>query len=109
LTPGHRHEATVAESLLEHAQGRAFIGDTGYDSKRIRSAVKARGMKAVIPSQPTRNANHRYDKRLYRIRYRVECFFHSLKRCRRVATRYEKTGTNYLAFVQLAAALIWLA
>lgn len=66
-------------------------------------------MKAVIPSQPTRAVNRRYNKRLYRIRYRVECFFHSIKRCRRIATRYEKTGRNYLALVHLAAALIWLA
>lgn len=66
-------------------------------------------MKAVIPPQPTRAVKHRYNKRLYQIRYRVECFFHSLKRCRRVATRYEKTGRNYLALVHLAAALIWLA
>jgi transposase len=72
-------------------------------------AVKARGMKAVIPSHPTHSKTHRWSKRLYRIRYRVECFFHSLKRCRRIATRYEKSGGNYLAFVHLAAALIWLA
>jgi len=66
-------------------------------------------MKAVIPSHPTHSVTHRWDKRLYRIRYRVECFFHNLKRCRRIATRYEKTGRNYLALVHLAAALIWLA
>jgi transposase len=50
-----------------------------------------------------------YDKDLYRIRYRGECFFHSLKRCRRIATRYEKTGRNYLALVHLACALILMA
>ena len=109
LTPGQRHEATVADSLIEHAQGFAFIGDTGYDSAHIRDAAKANGMKPVIPPNPTRKVQHRYDKRLYRIRYRIECFFHNLKRCRRVATRYEKTGRNYLAMVHLAAALIWLA
>jgi len=98
----------MAESLLGHAQGRAFIGDTGYDSERIREAAKARGMKVVIPSHPTRKVSRRYDKRLYRIRYRVECFFHQLKRCRRVATRYEKSGRNYLAFLHLACALVWL-
>jgi len=65
-------------------------------------------MKAVIPSHPTRKVKERYDKRLYRIRYRVECFFHQIKRCRRVATRYEKSGRNYLAFLHLASALIWL-
>jgi transposase len=66
-------------------------------------------MKPVIPSHPTRKAKLRYDKKLYRIRYRVECFFHNIKRCRRVATRYEKTGRNYLALVHLAAALVWLS
>jgi len=65
-------------------------------------------MKAVIPSQPTRKVSRRYDKRLYRIRYRVECFFHSIKRCRRIATRYEKSGRNYLSFLLLACALVWL-
>ena len=66
-------------------------------------------MKPVIPSHPTRKEKRRYDKKLYRIRYRVECFFHNIKRCRRVATRYEKTGRNYLALVHLAAALVWLS
>jgi transposase len=66
-------------------------------------------MKPVIPSNPTRKVLSRYNKRLYRIRYRIECFFHNLKRCRRIATRYEKTGRNYLALVHLAAALVWLS
>jgi transposase len=38
----------------------------------------------------------------------VECFFHTLKRFRAVATRYEKTARNYLALVQLVCARIWL-
>ncbi len=32
LTPGQRHETTVAEQLIKHAQGRAFVADTAYDS-----------------------------------------------------------------------------
>jgi transposase len=108
LTPGQQHESTVAESLLDHAQGQALIGDAGYDSERIRMRIKDLGMKAVIPSHPTRTVIHPYDQKLYRIRYRVECFFHQLKRCRRIATRYEKTGRNYLALIHLACALLWL-
>lgn len=72
-------------------------------------AVVAHGMEPVIPSNPTRAVIHEYDKKLYRIRYRVECFFHSLKRCRRIATRYEKTGRNYLALVHLACVLLLTA
>jgi transposase len=65
-------------------------------------------MKDVIPSNPTRRTIRRYDKRLYRQRYLVEVFFHTLKSCRRIATRYEKTARNYLAIVHLACALQWL-
>jgi transposase len=94
--------------LIDHAQGRALIGDTGYDAARIRAYAAQRGMKVVIPSNPTRAVIHRFDKRLYRIRYRIECCFHTLKRCRRIATRYEKGSRNYLAFVHLGCALMWL-
>ena len=34
----------------------------------------------------------------YRARNLVERFFNRIKRCRRVATRYEKLAANYLAF-----------
>jgi len=108
LTPGQQHEVTVAASLLAHAQGGALIGDAGYDAESVRSAAAARGMKVVIPSNPTRAVIRRYDRRLYSIRYRIECFFHRLKRSRRIATRYEKTARHYLALVHLACALIWL-
>jgi transposase len=59
-------------------------------------------------SNPTRRKLHRYDKKLYRQRYRVEVFFHTLKSFRRIATRYEKTSRNDLAIVHLACALQWL-
>jgi transposase len=41
-------------------------------------------------------------------RYRVEVFFHNLKRLRAVATRYEKTARNYLALVQIVCGWLWL-
>jgi transposase len=37
-----------------------------------------------------------------------ERLFNRLKPFRRVATRYEKRGQNYLAMVTLAAILLWL-
>jgi transposase len=98
----------VASSLLEHAKGKVCIADAGYDAGHIRQGIRDRGMKDVIPSNPTRRKIHRYDKRLYRRRYLVEVFFHSLKAFRRIATRYEKTGRNYLAIVHFACAMEWL-
>ena len=98
----------AARELLKHARGKALIGDTGYDSNDFRAAIRAKGMKPVIHSKPNRTINYRLNRALYAERYLVECFFHSLKRYRAIATRYEKTARNYLALVQLACARIWL-
>jgi transposase len=45
---------------------------------------------------------------LYRARNLVERFFNKIKRCRRVATRYDKLAANYPAFIQLASIRLWL-
>jgi transposase len=98
----------AADELLEHARGKALIGDTGYDSSAFFEAVRARGMKPVIHSKPERKIKPRLARKLYRLRYLVEVFFHNLKRFRAVATRYDKTARNYLALVHVACARLWL-
>lgn len=109
ITPGQQHESTVAEALIaDHARGKAFIADTGYDSDAIRAQLKELQIKAVICANPTRKKKPRLDRRRYALRYRVEVFFHDLKRFRAIATRFEKTSRNYLAIVQLACSMIWL-
>jgi len=35
-------------------------------------------------------------------------FFNKIKRCRRVATRYDQLAANYLAFIQRASVRLWL-
>ena len=98
-----------AEPLIEHAQGKALVADSGYDADRIIDAVRARGMKPVIAMNPTRKYNRRRkDRRLYRLRGNVECFFHDIKRFRAVASRYEKTARNFLAVVHVACIFQWL-
>ncbi len=84
----------MAEELLVHAEGAAFIADTGYDAYRIRANVRKLRRKPVIHSNPSRKRALPLDRTLYRLRYRVECFFHDLKRFRAVATRYDKTATK---------------
>jgi len=109
LTPGQQHESTVAAAIIEdHARGEALIADTGYDSDAIREQVKSKRMKPVIHANPTRKRKPRLDRRRYASRFRVEIFFHDLKRFRALATRFEKTARNYLALVQLACSMIWL-
>ena len=86
-----------------------MIGDTGYDSNEFRAKLKARGIKAVISSKPERAHAIPKDRKLYRKRYLVELFFHSLKRFRGIATRFDKTRTSYLALVHVACIWLWLS
>lgn len=109
LTPGQRHDSTVAEAIIaEHARGKALIADTGYDSDAIRRQVKSLRMRAVIHPHPVRKKKPRLDRRRYALRFRVEVFFHDAKRFRAIATRFEKTARNYLALLHLACSMIWL-
>ena len=62
----------------------------------------------VIPSNPTRAKLRAYDRHLYRERCLVEHLFQRIKRFRRIAMRFEKLARNFLAFLHLAAALVWL-
>jgi transposase len=94
--------------LIAHARGKACIADSGYDADRIREAIRARGMKPVIAPHPSRIVKPRLDRKLYGLRYMVECGFHALKRFRAVATRYEKSGRNFLAAVHVACIMLWL-
>lgn len=98
----------MADELLANARGKALIADTGYDSDRFRQAIRDRKMRVVIGSKPQRPRKLPKSRALYEKRYRVEIFFHSLKRFRAIATRFEKTARNYLALTQLACAWLWL-
>ena len=49
------------------------------------------------------------DQVLYAERYLVEHYFQKIKRFRRIAMRFEKLARNFLALVQLASVLVWLA
>ena len=99
---------TKAFELLDYASGRALIGDTGYDSNEFRAEIRQRGIKAVIHSKPERKRALPLDRTLYRQRYLVERFFHSLKRFRAVATRFEKTARNFLAVLHIACVCLWI-
>ena len=62
----------------------------------------------VIPSKANRKKPRDLDKHLYKARNLVERFINRIKQHRRVATRYDKTGRNYLAFIHVASVMILL-
>jgi transposase len=109
LSPGNIHDITEAPQLIEHASGRNFICDKGYDSNAVIAAVTKKGMHAVIPSKSNRKHQRKIDRYVYRERHLVENFFCKLKRFRRVGTRYEKNAANFLGFVLFAAIRVLMA
>ena len=108
LTPGQAADVTQAEALLEGVPAEVVIGDKGYDSDELVKAIQARGAEAVIPPRRNRKEPRGYDRERYKDRNLVERFFSKAKQFRRVATRYEKTARNFLAFVHLASITILL-
>jgi transposase len=106
LTAGQRGDAPQAEALLAGLRPGAVghvIADAGYDSDAIRRRVRRLRARCCIRPNPTRKRRKRYDRRRYRHRNVVERFFGRVKRCRRVATRYEKKAENFAGFIYLAA------
>ena len=89
-------------------EAEALLADRGYDADYIVDAAKKMGAAAVIPPKKNRIIQREYDKVLYKERNLVERLFNKLKNFRRVATRYDKTASAYMAFIHVASILIWL-
>jgi transposase len=112
LTAGQRHESPQAIPLLEQALDRmwpeAVAGDKGYSASDLRNWLTDREIEVVIPSRSDEMGDHAYDKEAYRERPMIERAINRLKRYRRIATRYEKTASSYLAMVTIAMILEWI-
>jgi len=114
LTPGEKSECqqvspVLAEVRLPHAgPGRprtrpaALAGDKGYSFRTVRRYLRARGIRAVIPTRSDQRAISQFDRARYRERNIIERVVGWLKESRRLATRYEKLAVNFLAMVKLA-------
>jgi transposase len=108
VTGGERNDAAEARGLLAGLGGltpRRVIADRAYDVDHIRDAIRSAGAEPVIPPRRHRRVSIVYDRAAYKWRNAAERFVGRIKQCRRIATRYEKTATNFLGFVQLACLL----
>lgn len=104
LSAGNEADISYAIPLLSGlVLVSAVIADKGYDSNELVKFIQDMGAQAVIPPRKNRKHQRDYDRHLYRHRHLVECFIGRLKRYRRVAIRYDKTDTSYLAFAHIAA------
>jgi transposase len=86
-TGGPAADITQADALLDGAGPEAVIADNGYGKKAPVERIEGLGAEAVIPTQKDRTGQREVD---------------------RVATRYDKTARNYLAFPHVASVVILL-
>jgi transposase len=108
LTPGQDADVSQAKTLIKGVPFEVLIGDKGYDSQALVDAIEAQGKEAVIPSRKNNTVQRDYDRERYKDRNLAERFWNKVKHYRRVATRYEKTARNFLAFIHLASLMILL-
>src|SRR3954447_25643637 len=73
-----------------------------------RARLRRRHIRPVIPTRKDQPRQRNFDREANRLRNKVERLINRLKQARRVATRYEKRGDNYLAMVHIGMILLWL-
>jgi transposase len=108
LSQGQASDHAAVPALVATMKpGRDLVADRGYDARATLDLVRAKGGRPHIPTPRDRKVQRSVDPALYRRRNLVERFFNKLKHFRRIATRYDKHATNFLAAVLLAATRLW--
>ena len=114
VTAGQRSEAAQFETTCALVEAprrpRRLVADRGYDAKRIRTWLRERRIRAVIPERklaPGQKRRRRgrppvLENDQYRRRNAIERLVGFLKEHRSLATRYDKLAASFLAMVKLA-------
>jgi transposase len=109
LTAGQIADIEQANDLIDGLKAHAVIADKGYDADPLVKTIEDSGAQAVIPPRSNRLVKRNFDRHLYQDRNLIERFFSRLKQFRRIASRYDKLASNFLSFLNLVCAYLWLA
>ena len=108
IAAGQSHDILAVPALLEGCRPAAVLADRAYDANSLRRHLDQIGAEAVIPSTRSRKAPIPHDPLVYRLRNRIERCFNKLKHFRRFATRFDRLASHYLAFIHIAASMLWM-
>ncbi|TCK30952.1 DDE family transposase [Ancylobacter aquaticus] len=86
----------------------AVLADRAYDANSLSAHLASIGFEAVIPSTRSRKTPIPHNPLIYKLRNHIERCFNKRKHFRRVATRFDRLAKHYLAFVHIAASMIWM-
>ena len=95
------------------------LADKAYSTRKIRDALRYRGIKATIPEPSNQIAGRvgrgsrggrppKFDKEIYKARNTVERAINRLRGYRAVATRYDNREFVYKGTIDVASIGIWL-
>ena len=108
LSDGTSHDIKMAEALVAKHRPKALLGDKGYDSTALRTWLRNKRIRPVIPGRSCRAKKTRHDKKLYKQRNVVERWFGWIKSWSCLALRREKSDEMFLFAVHLVAIFHWL-
>jgi len=121
ITGGNINDCVMLQATLENVsipgerrknknRPQMLLADKGYDSVKIRTYLRSRGIQTVIPARGLppgtkrrkKGPKPKLNKEYYKERNIIERLIGWLKNCRRIATRFEKYASSFLAMVKLA-------
>lgn len=121
ISGGNRHDSAFFAQALKsvaipqqnsrpRTKPQKIIADKGYDFSTVRGYLRQRRIEAVIPQRKMPQTWKRHKKgpqpktdfALYKKRNVIERLIGWLKNCRRIATRFEKHATSFLAMIKIA-------
>lgn len=108
LSKGEISDCDIAVDLLSsiNIAGSNIIADKAYGTSKIREYIERQKASYTIPPKSNIMNKWQYDFWLYKERHLIECFFNKLKAFRRIATRYDKLASSFLAFIYIASIFI---
>jgi transposase len=104
VTPGNIPDVAVAQQCIDALPPtQELVADKGYDANALRDWLISRGTTPVIPPMRHRRIQFPYDYRVYTKRNVIERLFCRLKDWRRIATRYDRKLSTFLATITIAS------
>ena len=105
------HDGVMKQKCLEQLDisGSTVLADKVYGSWKNREYIANRDADFCIPPKSNSVDPWYTDFYHYKEGHLAECFFMKIKDHRRIAMRFKKLACRFLAFIHLAATLLWLA
>jgi transposase len=98
ITGAQVHDSKPVEEMMHNLNLKEierFVADKAYDSGKIRDFLKFNKIHAEIPDRKNKKIPSRFDKTVYKWRYRIENLFQKLKENRRLSMRVDKLDFTF--------------